>query len=80
MNSRMPDLRKAVIRFLKLICRCQLFEEIEGDIIQRYFRDAKRFVHLQLSDAHREMKFMPSMQFSLVKNKCLFLSYMLFHH
>jgi putative ABC transport system permease protein len=43
MNSQQPDLPEIVIRFLKFICPNHLFEEIEGDIIQRYVRDVKRY-------------------------------------
>jgi putative ABC transport system permease protein len=43
MNSRLPQLPKNVIRFLKLICPGHLFEETEGDLIQRFRRDAVRY-------------------------------------
>jgi putative ABC transport system permease protein len=39
MNSPLPGPPKNVIRFLKLICPGHLFEEIEGDLIQRFCRD-----------------------------------------
>jgi len=52
MNSQRPDLPKYVITFLKFICPDQLFEEIEGDLIQRYSRDTLRY---GMREARRRM-------------------------
>ena len=39
----MSSLRKYPMRFLKSFCPTQLYEEIEGDLIQKYEKNAKAF-------------------------------------
>ena len=42
-KPEMSSLRKYPMRFLKWLCPDHLYEEIEGDLIQRFDRDIKLF-------------------------------------
>jgi hypothetical protein len=43
MNKELNSLPKWAVRFLKGICPDYLFEDIEGDLIQKFNRDVKIF-------------------------------------
>lgn len=43
---------KAALRFLKWFCPDQLYEEIEGDLIQRFQRDLKVSDSSKVSDTY----------------------------
>jgi hypothetical protein len=42
MDSQPPEFSKRIRRFLRAFCPEDIYEEIEGDLIQRFHRDLKR--------------------------------------